>query len=407
MIGKIRSTLAHGSVGRSGLWLLVATATASVLGYLFWFLLARWVDATQVGEAAAFVAVVAPATTLVVAGLVPTLTSAVARAGDTSDTSAVVSAGLSAAAVGSLFYVLPAGAVAIGGVVAPLMAAALVAAVIVSSVAAVLDAVFVAMTRSASVLVRVTVAGSVRLGGLAALAAVRPDLGAATVVGLWAAAVGLSLAVAMWRLRRGGVRLRGEAPGRHLGPMARSLGWNHLATVTGQLPVAALPLLVLSLAGGAANAGFYLALLLAGACFMVPAATTPALLAAASVEGRRPAAIRSAVRFCAVLLVPAMLGTAVVGPWLLSVLGSSYAQATVALWLLVAAAPFDAATALAVAAWRASGRERRAAVLNSAIAVVAIATAIVCIPRWGASGAALSFAVAQAAGTVALPLWRD
>lgn len=179
---------------------------------------------------------------------------------------------------------------------------------------------------------------------------------------------------------------------------------NQLGGLAARTPPFALPLLVTSKAGAEANAGFFLAWQLAGGAFMVSGSVSQAFLAQAGDGVDVAARTRRAARIMVVLGVPATLAVAILGPFVLSVLGEVYAAATPTLLVLVLAAPAAATASLVTARLRAERADGPAAGLNMAAVAAAVALAWWWLPGAGPTGAAAAYTASQALAA-ALGLW--
>jgi O-antigen/teichoic acid export membrane protein len=385
---------AAGGVAGPGLWLLASAGCTAVLGAAAWAVVARTVPATQVGAAAAAIAALSWVAVALTAGVAPTLTATLPAA-PLPERRSLVGAAFTATVAALVMLGVPAVGVAVWSGVPALVAFAGWMLVAATALGLLFDAVLVGVGRTPAVFARMVTAGLVRV----AFAVVAVSAGA-SVLTAWVFAAAAGAGVAAVAATRVKVSPRFVDPRPVLAGLRSRVGWNQLATLSAQLPAAVLPFLVATIAGAEAAAGFYFAWLLASGCAMVPAAVSPALLAAAARPGSAPAAVAAAVRFTSMLLVPVAVGTVLVGPTVLGFAGDSYRGSYVLLLILVAGAPFDAATALAASVWRATGRERAAAMLNTAMAVTAVIVAAVAVPVFGVVAAVAAFVAAQIAGTV-------
>jgi O-antigen/teichoic acid export membrane protein len=271
------------------------------------------------------------------------------------------------------------------------------------------DQLFVAERRSEGMFVRNSLFGTVKLvvlvAGGAAVAA-----GERFIISSWVAASALSIVVCVFllvprltRSIRASTRgLTGEIRG-----LAGPALMHHLAVLGGEVPLFVLPILVVARAGAEQGAFFYTTWMVGGLFFMISAALSQSLYAEGSHD---PEALafqrRRALRLISVLLVPAMVAMLLLGPFVLRVFGADYARAGYPLLVvLVGSAIPDAVTNLGVADWRVRGHRGWVAMLNVAMAVVAVVGAWILVPRLGIVGAGWAWFVAQGIGCAGI--WAE
>ena len=169
--------------------------------------------------------------------------------------------------------------------------------------------------------------------------------GAALLLGAWIAGVALSLLFVFIRAHQRTVPLSLYHPqlASLKGLWKDALG-HQAFNVSFNVPVLALPILVLGVASAAANAGFYLALQIAGALYVVPTALTTVLFATGTLD---PTTLAARIRLTLKLSIAAsgcgVLGAILGGGQLLGFFGSSYAgQGSLLVILALASVPLTA-----------------------------------------------------------------
>ena len=161
-----------------------------------------------------------------------------------------------------------------------------------------------------------------------------------------------------------------------------------------------LPVIVSARLGPTENAYFYATFMLASALYFIAPAIGNSLFA----EGARsPERLRHdlarAIRYTLMLAVPPALILVLFGPSLLGIFGPEYADAgTGLLYVLVAAALFDAAYQLTIAVLRARHRLGAAAAATWTLLIVGIGCAWLLLPPLGLVGAGVGWAAGKISG---------
>lgn len=409
--GWIRESL-RTSLFRNSFFLLATSGLGSILGFVFWIIVARAYAPADVGLAAALYGVIlllATAATLgLTFGMIRYLPTSADRAG-------LINASFLVAGVASL--VLGLAFLAGLDLWAPSLvfvrsSVGLAGACLLSiggfALASVLDTSFVASRRADYGTARGVIFGIIRLPiPLLVVAA----LGFLGILFAWALALALSLAIGAFLF------LPRVLPGYRPIPSLRGLQghgligyslWNHAAATVGSAPLALLPLLIVNTfgarAGGEAGAYYYAAAAIASVVYFVPGAFTTSLF----VEGSHPKAsyardTRTAVMFSLALLGLGILAAVVLGPWLLSLFGAAYsAQGYATLVVMAAASPAILANAVFGTHLRVEKRVRPLLAITTIGAVTVLALAFVLLPALGIVGAATAFLVGN---VVTVPLF--
>lgn len=409
-----RSWSAGHSLLRNSVYIMLTTGVNSVLGYVFWIVVARTYAAYQVGIASALIAAMTFVAAIANFGTSPALIQLLPRAHDDREWSRTLSTSILTGTVAGLLIallcaavILPAVSHSLSVVRATVAAAALfTVGVAIWSVSLISDYLFIAERRASNMVARNFAFGVFKLILVAALSLVAAR-SALSIFGSWIAACALSLWLAyVFLLPRLEHRFRFSSAGTlsALRATAWSYAGNYLTTLGNVIPFALLPVLVVARLSATDNAYFYLTWLLGGAFFTISSAVGSALFAeGASDPARINAQTRSAVRITAALLGPMMVLFLVGGHALLTLFGPRYAaHGTTLLILLTVSAIPDAITNIYIARLRSQGRLGFPAATNMGMAAVTIIGAWVLLPSLGITGAGVAWLVAQSAGSVAV-----
>lgn len=408
------------STGRA---LFVSQAVAGGLGAIAWALAARTHAASEVGAAIGVVGGLTFAGLLGTLGLGSTLIGALPNVSRRTrpvlaGTGLQVAAIAGGAAGAAIVAVLLAAGDRVGGLASdPLVALAVIGGAAAWAAGVAADAVAVVVRRPGLAVLRAAISGGGRL--LLLLAAIAADrTTAAALVIAWGATMALStgvIALLLWG--RGAIGHRAGAL-RDRGPdLALSSVRSHFPiNLLGQTPPMVLPLLLVLVSRPVEAAAFGAAWQIAAAVGMVSPAVATGLFASGSAQPDAIGALSRRTRRATVSMVAgAAAALALVGPTVLGLLGPAYQErGTVALWLLAGALVLDALVNLDIAELRVAHRYGRALQVNGLIATTAVTATAAFGPRLGATGAAVAWLAAQAAGVALMgtervppPIRRD
>lgn len=412
-LDRARAALRGRSLLRNSVWIIATTGVNSLLGYVFWIVVARSYEADEVGLASALIAAMSLLAAVVNLGTSAALVQRLPTLHDDVEWSRTTTASMVTATVAGLGMALLAALVVLPAIThrldvvgsRPAYTVVFVIGVALWSLSVISDYLFIAERRTENMFVRNLVFGLVKLGAVAVIAATgaRTSLG---IFGAWVGASAIALGVAFivlvprlaHRYRPTLAGVRGE-----IRAMGGSYAGNYLISLGNQLGVFLLPVVVVTRLSATDNAYFYVAWLLGGAFFIISSAVGSALFAEGTHDpGELPQQTRSSVRITAALLGPAMLFFFVAAGWLLGLFGEEYADhATTLLIVLTASAVPDAITNLYVGRLRAEGRLGFPAVMTMCMAVVTVTTAWILLPGMGLTGAGVAWLVGQSAGSAA------
>jgi len=198
------------------------------------------------------------------------------------------------------------------------------------------------------------------------------------------------------------IRIRAAGTGREVRSIFVSTLGHHLANLGGEFPMYLLPVIVISRAGDAASAYFYVTWMVGSIFFTVSSAASSSLFAEGSHSPEESAhQLRRALVLIGMILTPVALIMVVFGRTILGLFGAQYANAGYGLLLLlvVSAVP-DALTNVWVARWRVLGWISQTAIANVGMAIIALAFTWWQVPNMGIAAAGWGWIISQSLGTV-------
>jgi O-antigen/teichoic acid export membrane protein len=368
---------------RNATTLVAATGLTSALGFAYWAFAARLFSQQAVGYGSAAVSAMTLLGTIGMFGLgtvlIGELPKRSARAG-------LVSAALLASGIGSLGLGLGFAVVApmvnksfVHIIGTPIQALFFAAGVAITAVGLVFDNATIGLLRGELQLSRNTVFASVKLFALPLIALVLHKLLGTGITLSWMAGTAASLIAVATRLRISGSSVLPRPDWgvlRGLGRSAIAHNWLNLAI---GVPQSLIPVIVTVAVSPSANAAFYIAWMLSGFLYIIPAALSTVLFAVASADAK---AISRKLRFTLGLSfligLPGMLVLGLGAHRALSMFGVGYARtATLPLWLLVIGYVPTVPIVHYVAVCRSAGKVSQAAAVLSAAACMQIAAAAI------------------------------
>lgn len=318
---------------RNAVALVGTQGVTSVLGFAYWWLAARWFNASAVGAASAIVSAMTLIATFGMLGLGALLIGHLprnrARAPQLITTAVLVAGGVSAA-LGVVFALasplISPEIASLAGRLDHLLIFAFGAAL--TGMSLVLDQAAVGVMRSSVQFWRNAVFSIAKLAALAGVGIWLARTDSYVIFMTWVLGVGVSLfAIVLLEAGRGKLNRRYRPELRSLAGMQREALAHHGLNLILLGPGLFLPLIVTALLSAEMNAYFYTAWMLNGFVTVVPVALTTVLFAAVSQD---PATLSQRLRltFGASLAygVAAIVVIAVAGRWLLGLFGANYAQ---------------------------------------------------------------------------------
>lgn len=405
-------------MARSSLAIMSTTLITSLLGYIFWLVVARRFGAEVSGAASAATSALQATVLVVSVGAAAALVEWLPRSTSALEWRERLTAGLLVAVAGAVLGA-PLVALVLGHTldILPLLrqpagAVLFFAGAVFLSVGTVVDYVAISERRSVTLVAR-----SVVLTGLRIPLLFTPDVlvksEAGLVLGTWTVAAAISLVLSAFTFAT-------SDTGRTLVPAVRgsfgrlremrgSFVGQHLITVAAMLAGYLLPLLVVARLGATENGYFYVTWMLGSIFSMISPAVSTALFAEGATTPRE---LHGLVRRCALLtaalLVVPILIYLIGGGFLLRLFGTDYAtQGRLLLVLLTVSALPDAVTNIAVAVLRATSRLGEATLLNTAMLLGCLAGSWLLLPSLGIVAVGASWLGAQSLGVVWIALNRQ
>ncbi|OLR92441.1 lipopolysaccharide biosynthesis protein [Actinokineospora bangkokensis] len=406
----LRARLATDPMLRNSLSIMATSVVTSLLGYVFWLVVARTAGPGVSGAGAAATSALQAAAVFAAVGAAAAMVEWLPRSTSSTQWRSRLTVGVVVAAVGGLLGGIVV-VVLLGHVLGTLPALTPPAGAVLFclgtvffAVGTVYDYAAVAEKSGAVMLGRNTLFTGLRIP-LVVLPWLLPGTGD-QVLTSWAVGAGLSLLLPLAGFRRSehgrSVRPVFAGFGHSLRELRTSLLGQHFVTIAAMLATYLLPILVVARVSAEANAYFYATWMLGAVFFMVSPAVSTSLFAQAAEDpaAAAGAAVRS-FRIIGALLALPILVYLLGGGLLLSLFGPEYpAQGRFLLVLLTLSAIPDAVTNIAVAVLRATARVRAALWLNTAMLVAAVAASWALLPVLGIEAVGWAWLGAQTAGAL-------
>lgn len=325
---------------RNAFYLMLTTGVTSVLGFVFWIIIARFYSVVDVGYASAIISATSMLAFFSMAGLNVSLIRFLRRDNNPGE---LINVSLTSTAVISLVV---AGIFVMGvGVWSPALnfirengffVVTFIAVVTITTLSDMVGSVFVAERRAEFTFLKGIITSVLKMPLPIVLAAF---FHAFSVVASWAIATLVALFVSLFhflpRIETGYRLMPSFSISRIKGLWRYSIG-SYTASLLTHATIAILPLMVLNLLGSERNAYFFIAWSIAAILFAIPRATSESLFAEGiyTRENMKENLTR-AIRFNFILLIPAAAVLILGGKWILLAFGTRYSvNALHLLWLL-------------------------------------------------------------------------
>lgn len=385
--------------------LLAATHISALLGYVFWMLCARSLNAGVIGVANTVISAMTLVSIVVVSGFLPLLTRLLPGA-DPEERSGLCSTAF-------LFSAFGAGSV---GVVSALLmpqrlqdevgigwlTVLLGAGAICTALLMVVNAALLGVRRAELSLLGGVVGSVCRLAAVAVVvtfgvAAVGiGGSGSHTILVIWVVSLLITLVLSVWLLATATPNFRFDPHKIWFDRMRSSLGWEYVATLAIRSPILAIPILAAAHFPPAQIGYLAVVVMIQSAFLAVASSVSNSLLADCADDPKRlqAQAIRASRLIALLLLVPVMV-TCLLAKEILGIFGPGYANASPLLILLLLSTFPDAVINVAIAILRVQGRLAVVAVVTTAGAAVSIVGAWLLMPHFGVFAAGLAVTVSQ------------
>jgi len=329
----------------NSVYLIANSVVTTVLGFVFWVLVARLYPAEVLGVASALISAAGLLVFIASLGLGMGLIRFLPGAG--TGTSALINSsftlsGLAAVAAAVIFLAgLPLWSPALAFVRQnPIFVAAFITFVTVGTLFNLLTHVLVALRRAEFVFIQGLFAGLVKLGMVVAMVNLFQVFGIFASWGLSiAVALGFGILLLLPRLQLGYrpfLALRKQVSN----DMLHFSFANYAGTGLWSLPTWLLPIMIINLLGAETNAYFYVSWSMANLLFAIPLAISMSLFAEGShQEEILTRDVRKSLKLIVVLLLPAMVIMLVAGDKLILIFGKEYSlEGARLLWILAPSA---------------------------------------------------------------------
>lgn len=400
-----RPRIARGLVSNS-IALLAMNHVTSLIGYVFWVVCARSVDAGVVGITSTVIGAMTMVGIVSVAGFIPLLprvlpgASSEDRSGlcSTAFVGAVVVAGAGGAVGGLLLPTSVQSAIGTGWLVVLVAAGAVGTALLL-----VINGSLLGARRAELSLVGSVVGALSRLGAVVAflpfvVTAVGADTDAARVILFgWVASQMLNFGLSLLFFVRATADFRFRPSRIWLSRLRHLVPWDYVATIAVRAPFYLVPIMAAAFFPPDQVGYLFMAAMISTAFFAVNASVSNALLAdCADRPDRLRAQARRALGLIGLLLIPAVVITCLFAPQILGIFGADYAQYSTLLVIGLMSTLPDALVNVAVAVLRVQRRLVAVAVISVTGASIGIGMSWLLMPHLGIMGAAWAALAAPA-----------
>jgi len=215
--------------------------------------------------------------------------------------------------------------------------------------------------------------------------------GAFGIVAAWGIAVGVAVAVSVLLFLPRVQNQYRPVPKLSIGAINNIWGYSagiYLANLFSAAPVLILPIMIVNIMGAAHNAYFYVAWAIASLLFAIALAVSQSLFAEGShFEGELRVNVRRSFKFIFSLLIPAVVLLYLLGNWLLSLFGESYAtNGSVLLWNLGLSSLFIGVNSVYKSILRVKGRIKELVIISGSIAAAVLLGSYFVMPTTGTVG---------------------
>lgn len=381
---------------------MLAEVLASGLGILFWTVAARLYDAQALGQASAMVAAMLTLTNIsqlnLPMGLLRFLPGAGRRGVLFVRSAYFLTAVMGALLAAAFVLVAPRVLTRLGFLRdSPVLAAAVVVGVVLWGIFALQDAALTAVRQAQWVPVENGLFSLAKIVLLGAFTAVSPTLG---IVLAWLVAMAATLppvnVYLFTRALPGHVAARGAAPPLIFREVARFVSVDYVGKLLGHLSTTALPLLVVAVLGAESNALFFVAWTVGTSLTLVATNLGYSLTVEGALDERRLAEHgRRVLQRCLQLVGAGAVVLAVAAPWVLTVFGPAYREASGLLRLLAIAVVPASVNVLYLALMRVRRSLRRILAVQVAQCVLMLTLTVAVAPRFSIEGVGIAWLVTE------------
>jgi O-antigen/teichoic acid export membrane protein len=396
----------------NALFLITASASSAVLGFVFWIAAARFYPAEQVGLASAAISGMGLVVTLSRFGFEMGLVRFLKQSGDNavSTVNTVLTIGLLSSATASFIFVAGLGvwSPALGFIKeSPLYAAGFVVFCSASMLSTFIDYTCIANRKAYMATSRSILFAVLKIPLAIALAGI---LKASGILVSWGTALTVAYGIAMiFFLPRAlpGYRFRFTIKKEVLKDLLRFAFANYAASFLWGVPGMVFPIMVLNMLGAESSAYFYVAWAIGAVLTTVSNDTSTSLFAEGSYdEEQLHTNIKRSLKMVGVLLVPAVVLVLLLADKLLLLFGTSYSESATTLLRIVALAAIPMAVNNIYLGVKRVQKDLKALLgLSAFTAVVTLGAALMIVPKIGIQGTGISWLSGQSAAAL-MVLWN-
>lgn len=172
---------------------------------------------------------------------------------------------------------------------------------------------------------------------------------------------------------------------------------NYISTIFGNLPTLVIPLIIINFLQPAENAYYYIAFTIASVLFVVPVSFSSSLLAEGSYDDTNfYNNLKKAIKQTYIILIPAVIFTIIFGDKILLIFGKAYSsEGTTLLSLFAISAIFISLNSIYIVYLRIRMKKKELMILTPVSSSLTIIIAYVLIPKIGIMGTGIGYLVAQ------------
>jgi O-antigen/teichoic acid export membrane protein len=382
----------RGPLYRNSFFLMLNTVVTSGLGFFFWMVVARFYTEAEVGWGSAIISAISLLAMLSVPGFgaalirfLPKAENPQAMINSCLTLSGLIAVVISVIFIAGLDFWSPALAFIKEN---PVFAAAFVFFVLAQTLYGAIASVFIARRRADFTLYKSIVFSLLKIPLPILLVLFFHAFG---IAASWGIAAAVALVVALFFFVPRVQPHYKPVPSLNLsviGGMWRYSSGSYIARLFNSAPALILPIMVVNLLGAAQNAYFYVAWMIAGLLFAIPAAVSNSLFAeGAHFEEDLWGNVVKSLKFVFLILVPAVVLLLLVGKWLLLLFGEGYSESGLLLLrILCVASLFAGVSIIYTATLRIEDRMRELGLIFGFVTVVTLVGSYFIMPQVGLVG---------------------
>jgi O-antigen/teichoic acid export membrane protein len=380
------------SLYRNAFFLMFSSAATSLLGFLFWMVVARFYSVTDVGLSSAIISALNLIALLSLVGLD---FSVIRFMHQSSETKELINASLTLCGLVSLIIAI----IFVSGIDfwSPALSfvkhnaiffLAFLAVAVLTTLSSLMDSVFIAKRRAGFVFSRNTIFSLLKLPLPIAFAIFLHTFGIIISWGIaLAIAVVISLLLFLPGVEDGYKPIPTLKIGRTKGILQYSFG-SYIASLLARAPLMILPLMVINLLGTQSNAYYYIAWTVASLLMAISLSISNSLFAESvhSLNKIKESVIR-AIKLTFLLLIPAVIVLIIAAKWILLAFGESYAaNALTLLYILSISNLPRGINYIYFVLLRVQDRLKELIIIQALVAVAVITLSLFAIPSYGIMG---------------------